>query len=85
MGEVRGNQPQMPAAAVRARADEERRDAALFGRGVAAGREWARKRTQRALAWMDDHPGGALLVALGAGFVLGKLLFRPASGEDDDE
>jgi hypothetical protein len=83
MGEVRGNQPQLPADPIRAAAGESERELAAFGRGVDAGREWARRSTQRALAWMEDHPGQALLLAVGAGFVLGKLLFRPAPEEDE--
>jgi ElaB/YqjD/DUF883 family membrane-anchored ribosome-binding protein len=81
MAEVRGNQAQLPAAAIRGPAPDE--DDALFVRGVEAGREWARKSTQRVLAWIEDHPGQALLVALGAGFVVGKLLLRPKRREED--
>jgi ElaB/YqjD/DUF883 family membrane-anchored ribosome-binding protein len=83
MGEVRGNQAQLPADDIVRQRSAEELDAAVFARGVAAGREWARKSTQRALAWMEDHPGQALLVAVGAGFVLGKLLFRPEPKEED--
>jgi hypothetical protein len=82
MAEVRGNQVQLSADGIAAPRSPGQ-DAALFTRGVAAGREWARKSTQRALAWMEDHPGQALLVAMGAGFVLGKLLFRPEPAEED--
>jgi ElaB/YqjD/DUF883 family membrane-anchored ribosome-binding protein len=81
MAEVRGNQAQLPAAAIRGPAPEE--DVARFGRGVEAGREWARKATQRVLAWIEDHPGPALLIATGAGFVLGKLLLAPKRRDDE--
>jgi hypothetical protein len=83
MAEARGNQAQTPAAAVRRPALRE--DDALFGRGLDAGREWARRSTQRMLAWIEDHPGQALLVALGAGFVAGKLLLTPRRREDEEE
>jgi hypothetical protein len=83
MGEVRGNQAQLPADVLRGGNDQQ--DVALFARGVAAGREWARKSTQRSLAWIEDHPGQALLAALAAGFILGKLLFRPVSPARDDD
>ncbi len=83
MGEVRGSQVQLPADAIRAVPD---RGAAAFQQGMAAGREWARKATQRTLDWIEEHPGGSLLMALGAGFLVGQLLFRrrPA-GEEDEE
>ena len=74
MAEVRGNQPQVPAAELRTPPADT--DVAAFGQGVAAGREWARKASQRALAWIEENPGQALLVAVGAGFVVGQILFR---------
>ena len=82
MGEVRGNQVQVPAPEIRASVPQRGMEA--FGQGIAAGREWARKATQRTLDWIEGHPGQALLMAAGAGFVLGQILFqrrRPA-GED---
>jgi hypothetical protein len=75
MAEVRGNQVQVPAPEIRASAPDRRMVA--FGEGLAAGREWARKATQRTLDWIEGHPGRALLIAVGAGFVLGGFLFRP--------
>jgi hypothetical protein len=81
MAEVRGTKVQLPAAAIGGPARE---DDALFARGVGAGREWARKSTQRVLAWIEDHPGQALLVALGAGFVAGKLLLTDRRREEED-
>ncbi|HYR21033.1 MAG TPA: hypothetical protein VEQ15_16160 [Myxococcales bacterium] len=74
MGEVRGSQVQVPAPEIRAGVPD--RTMVSFGEGLAAGREWARKATQRTLDWIEGHPGQALLIALGAGFVLGGLLFR---------
>ena len=74
MGEVRGNQVQEPAPEIRSTASE--RGIEAFGQGLAAGREWARKATQRTLDWIEGHPGEALLVAVGAGFLLGQVLFR---------
>jgi len=73
MGEVRGNQVQVPAPQLRAGVP--RRGMEAFGQGIAAGREWARKATQRSLDWIEGHPGQALLIAVGAGFVAGQLFF----------
>lgn len=86
MGEVRGNQVQLPAAAIRSEVPHRRPTEALR-RGLAAGREWTRKATQLTLDWIEDHPGPALLIAVGAGFVLGQILFRVSEpeGEDLDE
>ncbi|HKC61524.1 MAG TPA: hypothetical protein VKB92_15670 [Myxococcales bacterium] len=74
MGEVRGNQVQVPAPQLRAGVP--RRGMEAFGQGIAAGREWARRATQRSLDWIEGHPGQALLIAVGAGFVAGQLFFR---------
>ncbi len=74
MGEVRGNQVQVPAPQFRAGVPRRGREA--FGQGIAAGREWARKATQRSLDWIEGHPGQALLIAVGAGFIAGHLFFR---------
>jgi len=82
MGEVRENQVQMPAVGIGAGILRRRTDA--LGRGVAAGREWTRKATQLTLDWIEDHPGQAMLIAAGAGFVLGQILFRVAEPEDED-
>ncbi|HYZ89838.1 MAG TPA: hypothetical protein VE620_11125 [Myxococcales bacterium] len=82
MGEVRGNQVQLPAAEIRAGIPARATDA--LGRGVAAGREWTRRATQLTLDWIEDHPGQALLIAVGAGFVLGQILFRVGPPEEED-
>jgi len=82
MGEVRGKEVQVPAPEIRASVPE--RGIEAFGEGLAAGREWARKATQRTLDWIEGHPGQALLIAVGAGFILGQLLFR-RRGRTDEE
>ena len=82
MGEVRGNQVQLPAAEIRS--EVPRRPSEALGRGIAAGREWTRKATQLTLDWIEDHPGQALLIAVGAGFVLGQILFRVSEPEVED-
>lgn len=82
MGEVRGNQVQVPAPEIRSSVPQ--RGIEAFGEGIAAGREWARKATQRTLDWIESHPGQSLLIALGAGFVLGQLLFRRRRPVDED-
>jgi hypothetical protein len=80
MGEVRGNQVQMPAPGV-ATSPGGRSEALV--RGVAAGREWTRRATQLTLDWIEDHPGQALLIAIGAGFVVGQILFRVTADEEE--
>jgi ElaB/YqjD/DUF883 family membrane-anchored ribosome-binding protein len=82
MGEVRGNQVQLAAPAIRTSVP--RRGMEAFGQGIAAGREWARKATQRTLDWVEGHPVQALLIAAGAGFVLGQLLFRRRRPAEED-
>jgi ElaB/YqjD/DUF883 family membrane-anchored ribosome-binding protein len=82
MAEVRGNQVQVPAAELRAKAP--RRGAEALERGVAAGREWTRRATQRTLDWIEGHPGEALLIAVAAGFVIGQILFRTARPEREE-
>jgi ElaB/YqjD/DUF883 family membrane-anchored ribosome-binding protein len=83
MAEVRGNQAQLSSAAIREPAADG--SDALLARGVDAGREWARRSTQRALAWIEDHPGQALIIAVAAGFVAGKLLLGATDREDDED
>jgi len=85
MGEVRGNQVQVPAPEIRASVPERGADA--LAHGIAAGREWARKASQRTMDWIEGHPGEALLVAVGAGFLLGQILFRrrPIREEDAED
>ncbi len=47
----------------------------MFAQGARLGTEWVRKTSVQVKAWAEDNPGQAVLVALGAGFLLGKLLF----------
>ena len=82
MGEVRRNELQSPAPQIRARAPQQGLEA--LGQGLAAGREWARRATQRSMDWIEGHPGQALLIAVGAGFVLGEILFRRGRRVDED-
>ncbi len=65
---------QLPAPELIARPHEE--EAGAFQRGVAAGLEYADTAARRVAAWVEEHPGQALLAGLAAGFLLGKLLFR---------
>jgi hypothetical protein len=51
-------------------------DIAMLAEGVVAGREWARSAVQRTLAWVEENPGMAVICAVGAGFVIGKILLR---------
>jgi ElaB/YqjD/DUF883 family membrane-anchored ribosome-binding protein len=74
MGEVRGNQVQIPAPEIRSSVPE--RSVEAFADGLAAGREWMRRASQRTLDWIEEHPGEALLIAAGAGFLVGQLVFR---------
>lgn len=74
MGEVRRNELQTAAPQIHARAPRQGLEA--LEQGLAAGREWARRATQRSLDWIEGHPAQALLIAVGAGFVLGEILFR---------
>jgi len=61
--------------------DEE--DLAMLAEGVVAGREWMRSALQKTMAWVEENPGAALICAVGAGFIAGKLLLhRPRTLED---
>lgn len=83
MAEVRGNQVQVPAPEIRSSVPE--RGMAAFEDGLAAGREWMRRTTQRTLDWIEGHPGQALLIAVGAGFIIGQLVFRRGVSEVEEE
>lgn len=83
MAEVRGNQVQVPAPEIRSSVPE--RGIEAFEEGLAAGREWMRRTTQRTLDWIEGHPGQALLIAAFAGFVAGQLLFRRRQDLEEDE
>jgi ElaB/YqjD/DUF883 family membrane-anchored ribosome-binding protein len=82
MGELRRNELQTPAPEIRASAPQ--RGVEALEQGLAAGREWARKATQRSLDWIEGHPGQALLIAVGAGFLLGQILFRRGRPVEED-
>jgi hypothetical protein len=61
--------------------DEE--DLAMLAEGMVAGREWMRSALQKTMAWVEENPGAALICAVGAGFLAGKLLLRrPRTLED---
>jgi hypothetical protein len=61
--------------------DEE--DLAMLAEGMVAGREWMRSALQKTMAWVEENPGAALICAVGAGFIAGKLLLRrPRTLED---
>ncbi len=48
-----------------------------FQQGIALGRQYADVAVRRIAAWAEENPGQLLLAGLAAGFVVGKLLFRP--------
>ena len=52
-------------------------DTDTFAQGLAAGREWAATAALRLRAWAEQNPGQFLLAGAAAGFVIGKVLFRP--------
>jgi len=83
MAEVRGNQVQVPAPGIGESVPGPGVEA--FSSGVAAGREWARKATQRTLDWIEGHPGRALLIAAGVGFLAGQILFRRRRPPEEDD
>lgn len=79
MAETR-SKTQLPMEEIRAPADESRQ---AFQRGVAIGREYAELAVRRASAWAEENPGQLIIAGLAAGFILGKLLYRPRrSGEE---
>lgn len=82
MGEVRRNELQQPAPEIRSALPK--RGIEAMEERLAAGREWARKATQRSLDWIEGHPGQALLIAVGLGFVLGQMVFRRRQPVDEE-
>ena len=64
-----------PGAATGAIPDEQ-----LFVQGLALGGKWAQEAAVRARAWAEENPGQFVIAGLAAGFILGKLLFRPQRG-----
>jgi ElaB/YqjD/DUF883 family membrane-anchored ribosome-binding protein len=47
-----------------------------FEQGLVAGRVAAQRAVRRVAAWAEENPGQMLLVAAGAGFLIGALLLR---------
>ena len=58
-------------------------DLAMLAEGVVAGREWMRAAVQKTLAWAEENPGTALICAVAAGFVIGKLLLHRGRSLED--
>ncbi len=56
-----------------------------FERGLVVGRQATERALRRVAAWAEEHPGQMLLVGLGLGFVLGKLLMGRRRTIDLDE
>jgi hypothetical protein len=54
-----------------------------FRRGLELGRDYAEKAARKIGAWAEENPGQVLLAGLAVGFVLGKLLYRPAAVVDE--
>ena len=50
-------------------------EAQAFQRGLLLGREYAETAIRRIGAWAEENPGQVLLAGLGAGILLGKVLF----------
>lgn len=48
-----------------------------FEEGIELGRKYADLAARKVAAWAEENPGQMLLAGIAAGFVLGKLLFRP--------
>ena len=48
-----------------------------FQEGIEIGRRYAEVAVRRIAAWAEEHPGQLLLAGVAAGFLAGKLLFRP--------
>jgi len=48
-----------------------------FQQGIELGRQYADVALRRAAAWAEENPGQMIVAGIAAGFILGKLLFRP--------
>ncbi len=59
-------------------------EAEAFKEGLAAGRRQVQVARRRVSAWAEEHPGQMLIAGLLAGFVMGKLIFRPQAEDLDD-
>ncbi len=51
---------------------------AAFRNGIELGQKYADLARRKVAAWAEEHPGQLLLAGLAAGFVIGKILLRPA-------
>lgn len=60
-------------------------DAEAFRRGMGRSQELAADIRRRLGAWAEENPGQVVLVGLAAGFLLGKMLFRPQRIELDPD
>ncbi len=47
-----------------------------FQEGIELGKQYASVAARRVAAWAEENPGQVIAVGAGAGFILGKLLFR---------
>lgn len=48
-----------------------------FQEGIELGKQYAGVAARRVAAWAEDNPGQVIVAGVVAGFILGKLLFRP--------
>lgn len=48
-----------------------------FQEGIELGKQYASVAARRVAAWAEEHPGQVIVAGVIAGFILGKLLFRP--------
>lgn len=58
-------------------------DAEAFRRGMGRSQELAVEIRRRLGSWAEENPGQVVFAGLAAGFLLGKLLFRPRRIELD--
>jgi hypothetical protein len=49
----------------------------LFSQGIQLGRVWSEKAARGLTKWVEERPEQVVVAGLLAGFVLGKILFRP--------
>ena len=48
-----------------------------FQQGLELGKQYADVAARRVAAWAEENPGQMLLAGLAAGFIVGKIFFRP--------
>ncbi len=80
MGETR-SKTQLPMSGIATPPAREETEA--LRRGLQLGRDYAEKAARKIGAWAEENPGQVLLAGLAVGFVLGKLLYRPAAVVDE--